>query len=248
LSGSAPLKLEAVVDFQADQPQRPYVLAGNLDVKEFVVTPFLAESGSGRPPILEGAFNLGGSFQATAPNPAFLVDRMIGTVSLQSVGTGIFRPLGENTAMAGGVSGLLGSLSGSIHELAWIQQVFDPLTEIPYTRMEFSVSRTPKLDFVLKGLDLVSRETRIQGEGSIDYVKGLSLLQLPIDLRFELSGKGRLAEALRTGNQLRPGQPDALGFFKGPVFPVQGTLGEPESLLMNILMQSGSQLLPGLFR
>jgi hypothetical protein len=248
MSGSAPLKLDAVVDFQAEETQRPYVMVGDVNVQQFDVTPFLREAAYGRPPILEGAFNLAGSFQATAPNPAFLADRMIGSIRLQSAGRGIFRPLGENTAMAGGVAGLLGSLTGSIRELAWIQQVLDQLKEIPYTRMEFEVSRTPKLDFALKGLDLVSRETRIQGEGSLDYMQGLSLLHMPIDFRFDVSGKGRLAEALRKGNQLLSEEPDSLGFLKGPTFPVKGTLSEPESLLMNILMQSGSQLLPGLFR
>jgi hypothetical protein len=242
------LQLQAAIDFQAERPERPYVLSGIVDVKEFDVTPFLKDPGSRQPPILEGKFNLSGTFQATAPNPAFLADRMIGSATLQSAGQGRFRPLGDNTSLAGGVSGLLGSLSGSIRELAWVQLVIDQLKEIPYSQMQFEVAREPSLDFVLRNLDLVSRETRIQGQGTIGFSEGVSLLQLPIDMRFQLSAKGRLADALRTGKQLRSEQPDALGFLQGPPLPLKGTLGEPESLLTNILMESGSQLLPGLFR
>ncbi len=247
-SGSAPLQLQAALDFQAERPERPYVLSGTVDVQGLDVAPLLKNSQSRQPPILEGVFNLTGSFQSTAPNPSFLADRMIGSATLQSAGQGRFRPLGEKTSLAGGVSGLLGSLTGSVRELAWVQLVIDQLKEIPYSQMQFEVAREPDLDFVLRNLDLVSRETRIQGQGTIGYSDGVPLLQLPIDMRFQLSAKGRLAEALRTGKQLRSEQPDALGFLQGPPLPLKGTLGEPESLLMNILMESGSQLLPGLFR
>jgi hypothetical protein len=219
-----------------------------VDVKEFDVTPFLKDPGSSQPPILEGKFNLSGSFQATAANPAFLIDRMIGSAKLQSAGQGRFRPLGENTNLAGGAVGILGSLSGSIRELAWVQLVIDQLKEIPYSQMQFEVAREPDLDFVLRNLDIVSRETRIQGQGTIDFSEGLPLLQLPIDMNFQLFAKGRLADVLRTGKQLRSEQPDALGFLPGPPLPLKGTLGEPESLLVNMLMESGSQFLPGLFR
>lgn len=247
-SNRTPITASGSLAFLPDRPDTPYRLDGGFRVESLDVTPFLKPPQSGQPAMLEGIFDVAGDFQSTAPNPAFIPDFLTGSLQLNSAGAGIFRPLGENTSMAQGVSGLLGAFTGSVKELGWVQMVVDQLEEIPYRQMTFKLSRDENLDLVLKDLDLVSRETRIRGGGTIRYQEGVDLLSLPMDLQFQLFAKGRLAEALRTGGQLRSSQPDDLGFLPGPPLPVRGSLAQPESMLMNLLMEGGSQLLPGLLR
>ncbi|MCC5841090.1 MAG: hypothetical protein JJT96_13315 [Opitutales bacterium] len=247
-SGEAPLRLEARLAFQENQRAQPYRLSGELDVRGFDVTPFLRPPDPRRPGILEGAFDVTGSFAGTAPNLAFLADRATGDFTLRSATPGVFRPLGEQTTMATGVSGLLGGLAGNIRELRWIQEVLDQLKEIPYSQLSFRFAREPNLDFVLSGFDLVSRETRLRGQGRLSHREGADLLQMPADIRLDIFAKGRLAESLRMGNQIRSEEPDELGFLPGPPLPLRGNLARPESLLLNMLMDAGQGLLPGLLR
>jgi hypothetical protein len=246
--GDSPLSGDALVDFNAANPAAPYTLSGKVDLRGLDVTPLFKPQGSRQPGILEGVFNLQGSFHAQAPNLAHIADRASGELTLQSAGNGIFRPLGEQTSTARGISGLLGSLSGSIKELRWVQEVVDQVQEIPYTRMVFHLGRDQNLDLVMRDLDLVSRETRLRGSGRIPHQEGVALAQLPIDIQLNIFAKGRLAEALRTGRQLRSETPDDLGYLPGPPLPIKGTLGKPESLLVSLLMDSAQQLLPGLLR
>jgi hypothetical protein len=245
-SGQSPLKAVGTLGFQPDRPAQPYALTGMLDVQRLDVAPFLKVPGSNKPVLLEGVFNASGTFQSNAPNLAFLADKATGEFVLQSVTNGVFRPLGEKTSLATGVSGILGALAGNRKEVGWVQQVIDQLKEIPFTQMTFRVGREKNLDLFLRDLDLISRETRIKGSGVIQYKENAPLIQFPMDMRFELFAKGRLAEALRAGNQLRSEQPDPMGFYPGPPLPLRGSLAQPESLLINLLMGSGAQLLPGL--
>lgn len=246
-SDGSPLEAGFELAFHAENPQSPYVLEGTVDVDDLEVTPFLRRTPDDRHPILEGVFDLNGRFQSTAPNLGLIAEQLSGSATLESVGNGTFRPLGEKTGMATGVSGILGALSGSVKELGWVREVINQLKEIPYTEMRFDVARDESLDLVLEQMDLISRETRIRGAGKIQYREGAALLQMPIQMQFQLFAKGRLAEALRAGGQLRSEEADARGFYPGPPLPVRGTLAEPESLLQNMLMESSSQLLPGLF-
>lgn len=244
-SGDSPFNANALLVFSPEDPINPYRLTGRLEAQRFEVTPILKATPASQP-ILEGSFNMVGSFQSMAPNLAFLGDLLTGEFVLTSAGSGVFRPLGDRTHMAQGVSGLLGILSGSVKELGWTQMVIDQLKEIPYTQMTFNIERDQNLDWVLRNLDLISRETRIRGQGTIQHQDNQDFLRLPINMRFDLFAKGKLAEALRTGNQLRSNEPDSLGYFQGPPLPLRGSLGSPESLIINLLMESGQQLLPGL--
>lgn len=247
-SNGTPINASGRIEFDPQNPSTPYRLESTLQVAGLNVTPLVATPGSSLPPILEGIFDIQGEVSSTAPNLDFLPDNLTGDLQLDSAGAGIFRPLGENTSVAQGVSGLLGALTGSVRELGWIQMVIDQLEEIPYRKMTFSLSRDQNLNIVLNELDLVSRETRIRGNGLIRHQTGVDLVNLPMDLQFQIFAKGRLAEALQTGKQLRSNQPDELGFLPGPPLPIRGSLGDPESLLVNLLMEGGAQLLPGLLR
>ncbi len=251
VGGGAPLRADAVLDFDDSRPDLPYALAGSLDVRGLDVTPFLRPPDPRKPGILEGAFNVRGQFQARAPNLALLGERAAGEFVLESSRGGVFRPLGERTAAAQGISGLIGGLAGGVRQLRWIQEVVDQVQEIPYTRVSFRMGREPSLDWFLRDLDLVSREVRIRGGGRLQHVAGATLADLaalPVDFQFQLHAKGRLAESLRAGNQLRAETPDELGFLPGPPLPIRGSLAQPESLFVNLLMESAQGLLPGLLR
>lgn len=156
--------------------------------------------------------------------------------------------MGERTGVADSASGLIGALTGGMRELRWIQLVIDQLKEIPYQRMVFQFAREENFDFVLHNLDLISRETRIRGSGRIHHREGVDFTRMPIELPLRIHAKGALADALREGRQLRDGEPDELGFFPGPELPIRGTLANPESLFLNLMMDSAQTLLPGLFR
>ncbi len=248
VSGESPIVLNADLRFDPEQPRTPYTLTGNLDVKAFDVTPFLRPEDPRRPPMLEGSFDVAGEFRSTSPNLDFIADRLTGDFSLRASRPGVFRPLGERTGMADSASGLIGAITGSVRELRWIQIVVDQLKEIPYQQMVFRVAREDNLDLVLRELDLVSRETRIRGQGRIQHREGADLLQMPMELPLRIHAKGALAEALREGRQLRGDEPDDLGFLPGPELPIRGTLANPESLFVNLMMDSAQSILPGLFR
>ena len=245
-SGGSPISLKAGVRFDETRADEPYSLEGNLAVKGLDVEPFLRTQNSRQPVLLEGIFNVDGQFQSEAPNLALFVEKLTGEMTLEAASDGVFRPLGENTAVASGVSGLLGALTGSVKELDWVREVVNQLKEIPYSEMRFQMEREASLDWRLHDLDLVSRETRIKGSGLIEHEASMDFMRMPIDLEFQLFAKGRLAEALRAGNQLRSREPDAKGFYPGPPLPIRGSLAQPKSLFVNTLMDSGKSLLPGL--
>ncbi len=245
-SGEAPLDLSASLRFDDSRRAMPYVLEGGLSVRDFDVTPFLRPPGGEQPGILEGTFDVNGEFGSTAANLARIGERLQGSFQLESASAGVLRPLGERTQIASTASNLLGALMGNVRELRWAQLVLDQLREVPYDRVIFRVERAADLDIVLREFDLVSRETRIRGGGRIEHHEGVDLLDLPLSLNFELSAKGQLADALREGRQLKSSTPDDLGYLQGPTFPIEGSLGNPSSLLMNTLMGSAQSLLPGL--
>ena len=245
-TGEASVEALATLNYDAVNAARPYALAGALKVKGLDVAPFLQSPSTSRPVILEGVFDAQGSYQSSASNLGSLQDALIGKFQLKSAGYGTFRPLGQNTSLATGISSLLGALGGGSNQIGWVQEVINQLKEIPFTRMSFTIGREDNLNLFLRDLDLVSRETRIRGEGNLLYREGASLMQYPMDLRFNLYAKGKLAKALANGNQLTSDKPDELGFYPGPPLPLRGSLAEPESLLINLLMDSGTQFLPGL--
>lgn len=247
-SGGSPLALNSELRFNADQPSEPYDLVGGINVKGFDVTPFLRPADPRRPPMLEGAFDVTGEFRSRGPNLDFIAERLTGDFTLRSASPGVFRPMGERTGVADSASGLIGALTGGMRELRWIQLVIDQLKEIPYQRMVFQFAREENFDFVLHNLDLISRETRIRGSGRIHHREGVDFTRMPIELPLRIHAKGALADALREGRQLRDGEPDELGFFPGPELPIRGTLANPESLFLNLMMDSAQTLLPGLFR
>ncbi len=247
-SGESPLVLNADLRFDPEQPRTPYRLVGELDVKAFDVTPFLRPEDPRRPPMLEGSFDVAGEFRSTSPNLDLIADRLTGDFTLRASRPGVFRPLGEHTGMVDPASGLFGAITGSVRELRWIQIVAAQLKEIPYQQMVFRVAREENLDLVLRELDLVSRETRIRGQGRIQHREGVDLLRMPMELPLRIHAKGALADALREGRQLRGSEPDDLGFLPGPELPIRGTLANPESLFINLMMDSAQSILPGLFR
>ncbi|MCC5805167.1 MAG: hypothetical protein JJU00_02455 [Opitutales bacterium] len=247
-SGESPLVLNADLRFNAEQPRTPYTLTGDIDVKAFDVTPFLLPEDPRRPPMLEGSFDVAGDFRSTSPNLDLIADRLTGDFTLRASRPGVFRPLGERTGMADSATGIIGAITGSVRELRWIQIVADQLKEIPYQQMVFRVAREENLDIVLRELDLVSRETRIRGQGRIQHREGVDFLRMPMELPLRIHAKGALADALREGRQLRGTEPDDLGFLPGPELPIRGTLANPESLFVNLMMDSAQSILPGLFR
>lgn len=233
-----PIKLNARLAFDEQQPQSPYQLSGSVDVQDFNPGPFLtAAQGQSQPP-LEGTFNVAGDIAGSAPNLAVIADRVTGNFKITSQ-DGVVRPLGKydrtlslTSRGLGLLSGLAGGDTAKYAQKAQsvLDDVLKGLSEVKYDNLTFDIARDESLDLLFKTINIEAPNVHFVGQGEIDYIDGEPVTDWISDIKLSLRGSGPLVENLRSLGFEFPDQ-DSKGYTAIESFELTGPLGDLQSTL-----------------
>lgn len=234
----------ARADLRFGEGARPYSLVGNFSLTEFDAGAFLRAFQPEQPPTIEGIVTVAGGFTGDGATLDQTIERTRGHVQLTS-SKGVFRGLRRTTEKASmatkavEIGAALGSLFGSnrVREAAekvagqtyQIDQLVQMLGEIPFDQFVVRAQRDDRLNFRLEEFSLLSPEVRLTGRGSLNYVEGRPLLEMPITVNYHLSARGRVEEQLARLRVL-DGTKDELGYSKvRDTGTIGGTLSRPDA-------------------
>ena len=239
------------LDFEPASAQ-PYVLGGDLSVRDFNPRPLFTALGSGQSATVDGRFDLNSHLTGRAATLPDVLGAAQGAVQLTSKG-GVFHGLPVDVAskvestsrIAAGVAAV-GSLLGSVtgrKEYADIANRAQAVTEvsrllaaIPYDQLSVKITRDQARTALLEEFSLISPELRLTGDGRAAVQPGTSLLDGPLDMEFKLRARGRAAHLLKYLGTLE-GEPDVLG-YTGCNLPLRigGTLRAPDTSEINRML------------
>ncbi|MFM1851208.1 MAG: hypothetical protein RIS54_892 [Verrucomicrobiota bacterium] len=242
---SGTLNLQGAVKFEAAAAQ-PYDLHAAMTVKNFDSAPLFRALDPGRPPQVEGRFNLDSALVGRGRNPVELLGQTRGDARLSSAG-GVFRLLSADVAskveqagkivavgaFIGNVAGALGKGGKDATSFASKAQAVSEfsrlLTAIAYDQLTVEVVRDEQLNTALRDFSLIAPEMRLTGAGTLTAVDGRDFLEQPLALGLKLKARGRTASALNFLHALAPEQ-DALGYAECTLpLKVGGTLLQPDT-------------------
>jgi hypothetical protein len=203
------LKAGGGLSFDAQQVQ-PYGLKADVTLTDVEPAPILRALSPGKPPSVEGKFNLTTAVAGRAAEPSGFTDSVIGDIRLTGQ-NGVFRALNvrssavvENAGRAAAVAGIFGALAGSESTVKYADRaraaadVTKQLGAIQFEQMTLVLARDEKNNLGIKDLSILSPFVRLAGSGIITYQPGVPLMQQPLLLNLQLGAKDKLAADLRT--------------------------------------------------
>lgn len=236
------------VRFAAGRTQ-PYASNLDFELKNLEVAPFFKAAVPGRPPTVEGRFDIHARAHGTGATLAALAASTEGDLALQC-NQGIFRglkrlPSPPRSGIVGSAGRLLGNIGEKVENLATGPDVTDQLAgllaQIHFDQLTVRVARDPAGNILLNGFSLVSPNVRLQGAGRITYKAGKSFFAEPLQLRLSMAVTGTVENAItRAKLPVLSAERDDLGYRKlrEPVV-IDGTLGKPDpSQLYSMLGRS----------
>jgi hypothetical protein len=236
ISGSMngnPFKVATLLSFDGKQ-QRPYSLAGSLDIPGFDVGEFLRKADPSTPPAIETKFSVASKFSGTAANLGEFGDRLMGQFEFKG-SKGILRALNKKAETASAVTGLLGLAAGLAGKqgladgLVGAAELAQLLKDIPFEVVTVQVERGADAAIVVKSLEFISPMMRLTGTGRIDSKPGRVFEASPLSLQLQLAAKNELANGLNKARQLN-GQTDNKGYYlMATPFTMGGTVGKPDA-------------------
>lgn len=229
--------------------REPYVLDGDLIVRDFNPRPLFLALGSGQTATVDGHFDLNTRMSGRAATLPEVFGVAQGAVQLTSKG-GVFHGLPVTVAskvestsrLAAGVAAvgsLLGSVTGKkeyadiANRAQAVSEVSRLLAAIPYDQLSVIVKRDDAHNAVLEDFALISPELRLTGTGRAAVAPGASVLDGSLAMDFKLRARGRAAHLLKYLGTLE-GEPDVLG-YTGCTLPLRvgGTLRAPDTSELN---------------
>lgn len=236
ISGSLngnPFKVATLLSFDVKQ-QRPYSLAGSLDIPGFDVGEFLRKADPSTPPAVETKFSVASKFSGTAANLGEFADRLMGQFEFKG-SKGILRALNKKAEAASAVTGLLGLAAGLAGKqgladgLVGASELAQLLKDIPFEVVTVQVERGADAAIVVKSLEFISPMMRLTGTGRVDSKPGKPFDSSPLSLQLQLAAKNELANGLNKARQLN-GQTDNKGYYlMATPFTMGGTVGKPDA-------------------
>lgn len=195
---------------------RTYALDVRMSGQELAAGPLLKALNPTASVPLEGIYELAGTVKGEGIDPASAA--LAAAIDLRLKGSkGMIRSLDFDTnrfARAGstvaGVAGLLGTLSGNpaIAEKAAmvtaLNNVVRSLTNLAYDEFDLAVSRAPSGAVEIGKFSIVSPTLRIDGDGGLGNLAGLSLWQQPLKLNLQLGARESLARDFTILRILKP--------------------------------------------
>ncbi|MBX3750301.1 MAG: hypothetical protein KF897_09450 [Opitutaceae bacterium] len=244
--GSAKVAGGLVFDPASSQP---YVLDGDVSVRDFNPRPLFASLGSGQSATVDGRFDLNSHMTGRAATLPDVLGAAQGAIQLTSKG-GVFHGLPVNVAskaestsrIAAGVAAvgsLLGSVTGKkeyadiANRAQAVSEISRLLAAIPYDQLSVKVTRDDPQTARLEDFTLISPELRLTGDGRSAVEPGASILDGALAMEFKLRARGRAAHLLKYLGTLE-GEPDVLG-YTGCNLPLRigGTLRAPDTSEIN---------------
>lgn len=206
---------------------QPYVLAGDFSVTEFDVGAFVKALEPGKPPVIEGIFGVKGRLAGEGETLARTAERVRGDFDLHGR-AGVFRGLRRTSdklsmaTKAVELGSVLGSfLGGKVKDAAdkvapqsyQVDQLAQALGEIPYDQFVVRATRDEQLNIRVDEASLLAPEVHFTARGQLTHVEGRPLLELPMQLGFQLAARGKIEQTLGKLRAL-DGTKDDLGYAK----------------------------------
>jgi hypothetical protein len=238
----AAAKADGVIKFEAAAPE-PYNVSANLSATSFDPQPFLAAANPGKPPTIEGKFDLTGKLFGRTPSLDKLADKASLDAQMVSRGgrfhgfatSALAANLGkgqESVSKIASAVSLLGSALGK-GDVARDAEKFRAgadsirrLVDFNFDQLNIDIAHRPgEAKTQIKNFSLISPDLRLLGSGSVDNTPGISFLKRTLNLDLQMAARGAQADDLRILNLLK-NEADALGYTSiTDSFPVQGSLG-----------------------
>jgi len=200
--------------------ERPYSLKAAVSVDNVDSGPIFRAMSPGKPPAVEGRFDISSSLTGSGVGLADLLDRAQGELRLSSKG-GRFRALSTGVVdqikqapsklvdALDSVTALFGKKSENLGT-ALVDSAKE-LSDIPYDQMSVSAERGSDLDLKITEIALVAPEERLSGRGSITYAEGTPIRDQPLSIDLDMGVRGQLGKFLDVVGMLKEGQ-DELGY------------------------------------
>jgi len=237
-------RIDAKAEIRFAAGSEPYRLTGDFKLTEFDAGKLFKAIEPGRPPTVEGLFNISGNFAGTGET----VDRTIthtqgqfDLASRQGVFRGLQRTSGKLSMTSKAVeigASVLGSLVGSekatkaaekvAGQAYFVDQFAQSLGEFNYDQLNVRLVRDESLNLKLEDIGLISPEIRLLGTGTVTYVAGKPLLEQPMNISLSLAARGKV-EQLLGKLRLLDGSRDEVGYARTrePV-TIGGSLAKPD--------------------
>jgi hypothetical protein len=237
--GKATFAMDAKVGFNAANAE-PYALQGGAHARDFDPAIVFRLADPGRPPTVEGKFDMDARLRGTGLNLADLAERMRGDCQIVSRG-GVFRMLSATVAPKVEAAGKMASIGaflgnvtgrkegGEVAEAAQAIASFAKLiSPIHYDQLSLVLSRDSDLNTSFEDFALIAPEVRLTGSGRVTHQAGTPFLGQPLSMAFKLRARGRTADLLKLVGALDPAADD-LG-YRACTLPLKvgGTLSNPD--------------------
>jgi hypothetical protein len=237
------LQLDGEVRCNADDPQ-PYQTSFDLEVKEFDLGSIFKAMDPGKPPTVEGRFDVHGQAKGAGRTLGELLRQTRGDLVLQSR-KGVSRlldrpppPPPRSTGIVSGVTNTAARLIDNLGEkVGKMVSYTDPtdeiagmLGEVSFDQLSVRVSRDPAANLWLTEFTLVSPILRLQGEGVVTPEADKSWFNRPLKLTLSLGVMGTVEKAMTQAKApMLSTNRDDLGYLKSTdPFDVVGTLDQPD--------------------
>lgn len=237
------LQLDGEVRFAAGDPQ-PYKSNFDLEVSAFEIGPVFQAMDPGKPPTVEGRFDLHGQAEGAGRTLGELIRQTQGNLVLQSrkgISRLLARPAPPPPRSTGIVSGVANSAARLIDNIGEkvgkmvaytdsTEEIAGMLSEVQFDQLNVRVSRDPSSNLRLTDFSLVSPIVRLQGEGIITHKPDLPLFNQPLKLTLSLGVMGTVEKAMTQAKApMLSTNRDELGYLKSTdPFDVVGTLDQPD--------------------
>ncbi len=234
------LLLDTEVRYAAGEPE-PYTSKIDLNVRDFEVGPLFKAISPGRPPAVEGRFNIRSQATGTGRTLAELMEHTRGEVVLQSR-KGVFRGLQQEAAAVSLAARLLGSLGEKVENLATradvTAELAGQLAQLQFDQLNVRLSRDQSLNLKLADFALVSPNVRLQGDGLITYDPARSLFNQAMQVRINMGVMGAVENKIsRAKLPVLSGERDDLGYMKlREPFVIGGTLNKPNASQLYVML------------
>jgi hypothetical protein len=219
----------------------------NVSATNFDPQPFLQAANPGKPPTIEGKFDLSGKITGRAASLEKLADTANVDAQLVSRGgqfhgfaasamaTNVGKMIPESGSKFGALLSIAGSALGKNEEVATIRAASDTikrLVNFNFDQLNLDVAyRAGAATTEIKNFSILSPDLRLLGGGSINSKSGLkSILQSAMNLDLQMAVRGAQADDLRILKLLKK-EADELGYTALlERFSVKGTPSQPDAL------------------
>jgi hypothetical protein len=240
LGSDGQLLLDTEIRYAAGEPQ-PYASKIDLNVRDFDVGPLFKAISPGKPPTVEGRFNLRSQATGTGRTLAELIEHTRGEFVLQSR-KGVFRGLQQEAGAVSLAARLLGSLGEKVENLATradvTAELAGQLAQLQFDQLNVRLSRDQSLNLKLADFALVSPNVRLQGDGLITYDPAKSLFNQAMQVHINMSVMGAVENKIsRAKLPVLSGERDDLGYMKlREPFAIGGTLNKPNASQLYVML------------